>query len=159
MLFRRWAWLLVLPCAGALSGCGSKEMYHVSGKVTYKDGSVPKGILAVIQFTPTANSTATVHKGASGAIDPSDGSFDMVTRISGDGVHRGEYGVTFRIIRDPTTQTSLVGPKYTSPTNPAFTVNVDRDIADLNYQIEKVEGVSAATTEAPAGPGSAGPGS
>jgi hypothetical protein len=38
-------------------------------------------------------------------------------------------------------------------------VSVDHDISDLNYQIEKPDGVAeAATTAAPAGRGSAGPG-
>lgn len=158
MFIRRWMWLVVLPCVVALSGCGNREMFHVSGKVTYKDGSVPKGILAVVIFTPTGNSSAAIRKSASGAIEP-DGSFDMVTRMSGDGVHRGEYAVTFRILRDPLTQASLVSPKYTSPVNSAFTVTVDHDISDLNYQIEKTEGVSPATTaEAPTGPGTTSPG-
>jgi hypothetical protein len=161
MLLRRLVWLTVFAPAAvaALSGCTSKEMYQVRGKVTYKDGTVPKGMLAIVTFTPTSSSTAAVRKGASGAIDPTDGSFDMVTRMTGDGVHRGEYAVTFRILRDNVTFTSLVSPKFTSPMNPAFTVNVDRDISDLNYQIEKAEGVAeAATTAAPAGRGSAGPG-
>jgi hypothetical protein len=162
MPFRRLTWfvVLVLPCMAALSGCGSREMYHVRGKVTYKDGTVPKGLLAVVQFTPTPNSTANIRKGASGPIDPSDGSFEMVTRMTGDGVHHGEYGVTFRILRDNTTFVSLVSPKYTSPTQPAFTVNVDHDISDLDYQIEKAEGVSETPKmEVSAGPGSGGPGS
>src|SRR5437762_1657992 len=89
----------LLPWMAALDGCGGKQMYHASGKVTYKDGSVPKGILAVVTFIPTGDSSATVRKGASGAIGP-DGSFEMVTRMPGDGVNRGEYGVTFRILRD-----------------------------------------------------------
>jgi len=157
VFFRHWVWLVVLPCALALSGCGSREMYQVRGKVTYKDGSVPKGILAIVNLTPTGNSSAEVRKGASGPIEP-DGSFVMVTRMPGDGVHRGEYAVTFRVLRDATTLTSLVSPKYSSPMNPVFTVNVDRDISDLDYQIEKAEGVSAAAAAAaPAGPGS-GPG-
>ncbi len=136
---------VVMPCIAAMSGCGSKDMYPVRGKVTYKDGSVPKGVLAVVIFSPTHNSSAKIRKGASGAIGP-DGSFEMVTRMPGDGVHRGEYAVTFRILRDATTLTSLVGPKYMSPTAPPFTETVDRDLTDLNYQIEKAEGAAAAST-------------
>ena len=141
----------------ALSGCGSKEMYRVHGKVTYKDGTVPKGVLAVVIFSPAKDSTAEIRKGASGAIEP-DGSFEMVTRKPGDGVHRGKYAVTFRILRDSTTLASLVDPKYTSPVNTPFTETVDRDLTELNYQIEKAAGVSPATAaEADIGPGS-GPG-
>jgi hypothetical protein len=154
LLFRNWVWLLVLSGVFALSGCAPKEMYQVKGKVTYKDGSVPKGILAIVNFTPAPNSSATIPKGATGAIE-SDGSFEMVTRRSGDGVHHGEYSVTFRVLRDAN-GTSLVSPKYGSLNPPPFTVKVDRDISDLNYEIEKAEGVTAApNSPAPAGPGSA----
>src|SRR5690242_17080578 len=97
MLFRCWAGIIVMVCAATLSGCSGREAYPVSGKVTYKDGSVPKGTLAVVLFSPTPYSSATIRKGASGAIGP-DGSFEMVTRMPGDGVLRGEYGVTFRIL-------------------------------------------------------------
>ena len=127
-------------------------MYQVRGKVTYKDGSVPKGILAIVTLTPTGDSSATVRKGASGPIQ-SDGTFEMVTRVPGDGVHRGEYAVTFRVLRDATTLTSLINPKYSSPVTPPFAVTVDHDISDLSYQIERAEGVSEATSPAPAGPG------
>src|SRR4051812_48556310 len=96
--FRRWAWLVVLPCAVALSGCGTKEMYQVRGKVIYKDGSVPTGTLAIVLFSPSPDSTAMVRKSASGPIGP-DGSFEMVTRVPGDGVHHGEYGVIFRVLQ------------------------------------------------------------
>jgi hypothetical protein len=156
LVLRHWVLLVVLPCLAALPGCGSKEMYQVRGKVTYKDGSVPKGILAIVTLTPTGDSSATVRKGASGPIEP-DGSFVMVTRVPGDGVHRGEYGVSFRVLRDATSTTSLISPKYSSMAPPPFTVNVDHDISDLSYQIERAEGVSEATSPPPTGPGS-GPG-
>src|ERR1043165_6977008 len=82
ILLRHWMWLVVaVYCIAGLSGCGSgKEMYHVSGKVTYKDGSIPKGTLAIVTLSPAADSTAKIRKGATGAIDPSDGSFEMMTR-------------------------------------------------------------------------------
>jgi hypothetical protein len=159
LLFRYWVGLVVLPCALALSGCGSREMYQVRGKVTYKDGTVPKGILAIVNFTPTKDSSAEIRKGASGPIEP-DGSFVMVTRMPGDGVHRGEYAVTFRVLRDATTYASLVSPKYSSPMNPVFTVKVDHDISDLSFEIEKAEGAAAAAAAGPALPGpGGGPGS
>jgi hypothetical protein len=158
MLLRRWMWLLVLfsPCFAVLSGCGGKQMYHVRGKVTYKDGSIPKGTLAIVTFSPAADTTAGVRKGASGAIDPDDGSFEMVTRTPGDGVNPGSYGVTFRVTKDTASgSTPLVNPKFSAPASPQFTVKVDRDITGLNYQIEKGDGAAAVTVgpEAPAGPG------
>jgi hypothetical protein len=165
ILFRHWAWIVVLPCVVALSGCGTREMFHVRGKVMYKDGSVPKGTLAVVYFTPAEVSSATIRKGASGAITP-DGSFEMVTRMTGDGVHRGEYGVTFRVLQQLAggSTVPLVAQKYSLPAPPQFTVKVDRDISDLSYEIERAEGptaaaaaAAAATSTTPTGPGS-GPG-
>jgi hypothetical protein len=135
----------------ALNGCGSRQMFHVRGKVSYKDGSVPKGTLAVVAFTPSTTSSSEVRKGASGAIEP-DGSFEMVTRMTGDGVNRGEYAVTFRIIQATVnSMVSLVDPKYTRPTSPMFTVKVDRDISDLSFEIEKAK--LTAVPPALSGPG------
>jgi hypothetical protein len=145
----------LLPSMAALNGCGVREMYHVRGQVKYKDGSVPKGMLAVVTFTPLETSSAEIRKGASGAIGP-DGAFEMVTRMTGDGVHRGEYGVTFRILQPvANSMVSLVDPKYTRPTSPAFTVNVDRDMSDLSFEVDKAEGTAAAAAAAaaPLGPG------
>ena len=145
--------LLLLPLTVAQSGCGGKQAYPVRGKVTYKDGSVPRGSVAVVLFTPSDDTTAEIRKGASGSIEP-DGSFEMVTRMPGDGVYRGTYGVTFRVMRDTSNPaSSYVAAKYTSPKSPQFTVNVDRNISDLSYVIEKAEGVAEAPANATAGPG------
>jgi hypothetical protein len=156
--YRTWLVLIGLTCVCGLAGCGSKQMYEVRGKVHYKDGSVPKGTVAVVLFSPAQNTTAEIRKGASGSIEP-DGSFTMVTRMPGDGVNRGDYGVTFRVVHEtPSSVISLVAPKYSTPMSPLFTVTVDRDISDLDYVIEKAEG-AAATAALPeaSGPGS-GPG-
>ncbi len=156
VLIPRSAWLVVfvLPFIALLTGCGSKQMYHVSGKVAYKDGSVPKGAVAVVLFAPAEDSTAEIRKGASGSIEP-DGSFEMVTRMPGDGVNRGNYGVTFRVIADTDhPNSSLVAAKYTTPTSPQFKVTVDRDISDLDYVIEKADGPAVApSANANKGPG------
>src|SRR5438132_166042 len=86
---------IALPCICAMAGCqhGPKK-YHVSGKVLYKNGSVPKGGIAVVTFTPAKDSTAEMRRVASSAIGP-DGSFDMYTRQSGDGIYAGDYVVSF----------------------------------------------------------------
>ncbi len=155
-----WLLLLVVPCVTAILGCnGGKRTYQVRGKVTYTDGSVPKGTVAVVLFSPVEGSTAEIRKGASGAIEP-DGSFEMVTRMPGDGVNAGDYTVSFRIVRVAAngSMTSLVAPKYASPMLSPFKVKVDHNTSDLSYAVEKAEGVAAAdTSPVPAGPGS-GPG-
>jgi hypothetical protein len=150
-----WVPVYLAACLTIFSGCGGKQMYRVGGKVTYKDGTIPTGSVAVVIFTPAENTTAEIRKGASGSIER-DGSFQMVTRMPDDGVSRGDYAVTFRVLRDsPTSMISLVAPKYISPTSSPFKVTVDREISDLEYVIEKAEGAAAAT----ALPENAGPGS
>lgn len=121
----------------AVCGCQHKpEMAQVRGKVLYKDGSVPHGAACVIRFQPTDNSTATIRKGASGNIGP-DGSFTAWTRIPGDGVYLGEYGVSFAVLSNPTDpRSSLLQPKYSSPETTGFKVTVDGDVDDLKFEIE-----------------------
>src|SRR5262245_53464708 len=89
--------LLVFSSATSLAGSNrGKAMARVRGKVFYKDGSVPAGRVCVVSLLPTEDSKAEVRKGASSAIE-SDGSFDMVTRVPGDGVYLGDYSVTFTV--------------------------------------------------------------
>jgi hypothetical protein len=118
-------------------------MYQVSGQVLYKDGTVPKGGVAVVNFKPTKESNAEVRNGASGAIG-ADGTFSMFSRMSGDGVYAGEYAVTFTVIKAPMDPTSLILPKYSSSSNPPYKVLVDHNIEDLKYQIEPLPGVTGA---------------
>jgi hypothetical protein len=122
----------------ALAGCPSgKTMVPVKGKVTYKDGTVPQGAVAVVNFTPAENSTATVRKGATGAIGP-DGMFEMVTFQPGDGVNLGTYDVSFTVRSNPMDpNTSLVAPKYDSPKMSGYTVDVDGPKDNLRFEIEK----------------------
>jgi hypothetical protein len=67
-------------------------MYDVRGKVLYKDGTVPRGGVAVVRLQPAEGTTAEVRQGATGAIGP-DGSFEFYTRAPGDGVYGGKYDV------------------------------------------------------------------
>src|SRR4051794_27151546 len=62
--------VLLLACVAlATSGCNKgPRMYQVSGKVLYKDGSVPKAPVALVRFEPTQNSTAEIRKTATGEI-------------------------------------------------------------------------------------------
>ena len=116
-------------------------MYQVSGKVLNKDGSVPKGGIAVVSFMPTADSTAEIRRAANGSIGP-DGSFSMSTRISGDGVHAGDYNVLFNVAKSPVDPTSLILPKYYDNAAPPYKVTVDHDIDDLKFEIEPLHGAS-----------------
>ncbi|HEY2414586.1 MAG TPA: hypothetical protein VGI40_20230, partial [Pirellulaceae bacterium] len=73
-----------------LAGCG-KGLYHVKGKVVYKDGS-DVSVLAggKILFDPAED---TPEKASARGDIQSDGSFEMSTYQTGDGVKPGKYRV------------------------------------------------------------------
>ena len=135
---------VALAVFAPLAGCNrGPAMSQVSGKVLYKDGTVPQGGVAVVNFQPVEGSTAEVRKGASGAIE-SDGSFSMWTRAPGDGVYHGKYEVSFVVLKSPTDPTSLVVPKYSNARSSGYQVEVDDDIDDLQFEIEPMPGVTGA---------------
>jgi hypothetical protein len=125
-----------------VSGCNrGPAMYQVSGKVLYKDGSVPKGGVAVVRLQPDVSSTAEIRKGATGAIAP-DGSFDLYTRVPGDGVYEGQYDVTFAVLKSVMDPISLIPEKYTNAETSGYEVVVDKDIEDLLFEIESLPGAA-----------------
>lgn len=141
-------------CTASALGCHrGPAMYQVSGKIHYKGGAAPKAGVAVVNFKPTKDSTAEIRRGASGAIQP-DGSFTMFSRMVGDGVYAGDYAVTFTVIKGPMDPASLILPKYSNPSTPPFTIKVDGDKADLDFELELQPGVagsaSASRTTSPA---------
>jgi hypothetical protein len=141
---------LVLLCAAAFSGCNrGPAMSEVRGTVFYKDGTVPKAGVTRLNFEPTAGSTAEVRKGATGTIR-SDGSFEMWTRMPGDGVYHGEYAVTFGVLKAVMDATPLIQEKYMRADTTPYTVTVDDDIDDLKFEIEPLPGVKGAPPTASA---------
>jgi len=117
-------------------------MAQVRGHVFYKDGSVPKGAVAVIRFEPAQDSDAEVRKAATGSIE-SDGSFQMMTRKPGDGVFLGKYNVTFAVLRDAMNpRSSMINPKYTVSSTSGYQVTVDGNKDDLKYEIEGAGGAA-----------------
>jgi len=132
--------LAILSTAG-VAGCErGPAVAQLSGTVQYPDGSPPRGAIRAIRFEPTEESTAKIRKSAGGDISAVDGSFQMFTRKPGDGVHIGEYAVTFAVLRDPKDiASSLIVDKYTSSRTTPYHVTVDRDIDDLKFEIEPLE--------------------
>lgn len=114
-------------------------MSQVKGSVFYKDGSVPQGAIALVRFQPSQDSTAQVRKGATGTIN-ADGTFEMFTRKQGDGVHHGEYVVTFLVQKSLSDQKSLVHEKYSMPHTTPIKVLVDGNIRDLKFEVEPSPG-------------------
>ena len=104
------ALLLTLP----LSGCGDDGPTYVpvTGTVKYSDGTVPKGVIASINFQPVNPGADT--KAASGSI-ASDGSFILTTIQPGDGARPGEYIVTVRVVDGYPDGKLLVAERFASP--------------------------------------------
>jgi hypothetical protein len=140
--------VLALLILVGFSGCNrGPAMYQVRGTVLYKDGSVPKGGVAVVRLQPAQGTTAEIRKGATGAINP-DGSFELYTRTPGDGVYEGEYDVTFGVYKGPMDPTPLIQAKYMNPSTSGYSVTVDGDQTDLKFEIEPLPGVTGAKASA-----------
>jgi hypothetical protein len=142
--------LLTLTTAAALAGCRrGPEMVTVKGTVHFKDGTIPQGAVAVVQFNPADDSSAEIRKAASGPIEP-DGSFEMMTRMPGDGVYLGKYKVTFTVLKTPEYSSSLIQPQYTRPSTTPYTITVEDDMEGVKYEIEPLPGVKGAPAAAAA---------
>jgi len=121
----RWLFsILLLGFVLALVGCGSPGMQQVTGKVTFEDGSIPKGEIAVIRFEPIEGTQAAGQsKGASGDLQP-DGTYRLTTIEKGDGAYVGEYKVCFSILKSYVGRESLVEQKFTSASTTPLTAKV-----------------------------------
>jgi hypothetical protein len=134
-LFVAELFLSIAALAGCSRGAG---MAQVSGRVTFKDGSIPKGGVCVVRFEPTKDTTAKIRKAASGGIQP-DGSFVMSTQRPDDGVYCGKYHVTFTVWKAPREPVSLISDEYTNSATTPYHVTVDGDMHDLVFEIEPLE--------------------
>lgn len=152
LLARRHTKLLLLSlCLVGLAGCNRRpNTAQVRGKVLYPDGSVPTGGVRVVRFEPTQDTSAEIRKGATGQIQ-SDGSFEMATRVPGDGVFLGKYAVTFAVWKGPRDPTSLIDEQYTNSATTPYHVTVEDDIDDLVFKIEPI-GAGGNSGPASAGP-------
>lgn len=127
---------------GGFSGCGkSNPVAQVSGKVVFKNGTMPPAGVRVVRLEPTADSNMAVRKGASGRIGD-DGSFEIFTRKPGDGVHYGTYAVTFAFWKSVTDQTSLIAPRFMDAKNTPYHLTVDKDMVGLEYELEPSKAAS-----------------
>lgn len=113
--WRRW---LSLSIGGLLlatfAGCGGGEdILPVTGVVKYADGTIPKGEIAVVTFTPDKLGSGLKTKGASGDIKP-DGTFRLSAIGGSDGAYPGKYKVTVKVLKAYTSPVNLVAKKYDS---------------------------------------------
>jgi hypothetical protein len=126
--------------AASFVGCQRRPATaEISGKVLYKDGSVPNGGVRVVRFEPTPDSPAEIRKTASSEIRD-DGSFELYTRRPGDGVFLGKYAVTFTVWKGPRDKVSLIDPVYTTSANTPYTFTVDGDKDGVLFEIEPLSG-------------------
>lgn len=133
-------WLVLLTiCSIGVAGCGRRSgTARVSGRVTFKDGTVPQGAVCVVRFQPASDSSAAIRKAASADIQK-DGLFEAYTRNPGDGVFIGKYDVTFSVLQDVTSSaSSLIDPKYTKAKTTPYHVTVDGNVDDLKFELEPI---------------------
>jgi hypothetical protein len=142
---RTRVWLIGWLIFAALAGCDrSAAMVHVRGKVLNKDGTVPQGGVRIVRFEPVQGAPAEKRRVASGNIE-NDGSFDLFTKMPGDGVIPGAYNVTFMVWKGEHDRVSLIPDSYTSSSStPYKNVKVDRDQDDLKFEIEPISAAGAA---------------
>ena len=132
-----------LYCGAVLAmliGCGSggPRMGNVSGKVTYSDGTVPTGGVAVIRFEVAPDSDPDKRKAADSDIQP-DGSYEISTMKPGDGAYYGKYKVVFTILDSYRAGRSFVDAKYTDAKTTPFECVVDTSSQTMDFTIEKAQ--------------------
>ena len=120
-----------------LPGCGDSgpPLGKVTGRVTYADGSIPQGGVAVIRFEVAKNSNAEIRKAADSDIQ-ADGSYAISTLKPGDGAFYGAYKVVFTIFKSYRNETSLVAAKYTSAKTTPFECVVDSPSQVMDFTID-----------------------
>lgn len=124
--------LVLVAC---IAGCGS-DTAQVGGHVEFADGTPIKGAIRVIRFEPADDSSASTRAVASGNI-ADDGSYELMTKRPGDGVHKGKYIVTFTVLESPQTGVSLIKDQYMSAESSPLEVTVDHSGDDYNFSLEK----------------------
>jgi hypothetical protein len=140
MVFRLTGALIVGVVAILIAGCSSEGMEHpptysVTGKVTYKGETVPKGGISF-------------HGGegrpASGKIQP-DGTYSLSTFSEGDGAVAGHYTVSIVANEADTTKMprpgekppkDLVPKKYSRPETSGLTADVEKKANEVNFDLK-----------------------
>jgi len=131
------SFVMLLPLAGC--GTDGPTMGKVTGKVLYKDGSVPTGGEVVIRFEPAPGTNAEIRKAASCMI-MEDGTYDLLTVKPGDGAIFGTYKVVFTILESYRTGVSLVDEKYTKAETTPFERVIDSSSHQFDFEIERAKG-------------------
>ena len=124
--------LLSIVC---LFGCGAPDTAQVSGRVLMADGSPPQGVIRVIRFEPTDDTTASVRKAGFADLED-DGTFEMMTRKYGDGVYCGKYKVTFSCFANSDGTGSTIEKKFETAATTPYAIEVTGNLRDVAYELE-----------------------
>ena len=134
--FKAGLFLAILLLCGC--GGGGPRMGKVTGKVTYDDGSVPQGGIAVIRFEVAPDSTTEKRKAADSDIKE-DGSYAITTMKPGDGAYYGKYKVVFTVLNSYRDGKSLIDPKYTRADTTPYECVVDSWSKEVDFTIGKAK--------------------
>lgn len=135
--------LLHLLTAAVLSGCGSsapapayrKPANKVTGRITV-DGAAPKSAIQVECVPINVKDSDPAHYSMSTGSAKEDGTLEITTYETGDGVPDGEYGLIFTSRDFNIMQRTLVGPdklkgRYSDKKKPFKTFKVEGQPVDL----------------------------
>jgi hypothetical protein len=126
-------WLLVVAAA-FMAGCGGSEAIQVTGAVVNADGSPVQCESGKVLFQPTATGeNAGEH--ATGDVKP-DGTFELMTKVPGDGVKPGHYKVVLQLFKSYRDGTLAVPKKYGDPTTTPLEATVDADHTHFEFKVE-----------------------
>ncbi|PQO46120.1 hypothetical protein [Blastopirellula marina] len=130
-MLKHWpAGLLLL--GSLLIGCGGDEkLVPASGQVLFNGEPLTFEGDGFIQVIPQNDRAAT------GAIDPSDGTFTLTTYQHGDGVARGEHSVTVKVttLGPRGRSVSLLPDMYTQTATSGLTVTIDEPTDTLRIEL------------------------
>jgi len=139
---------LVLLLAGCLTGCGGGapfEIVPVSGKVTYRDGSLIQADQIVVTFVPQGVEAAGKESAAAatGEVNVADGTFaGLTTQKHHDGAIVGKHKVLVRALKTGPAgvgePTDAVPAKYAKATTTPLEVDVPSGgTSDVELLIDK----------------------
>lgn len=141
----RWLgrWLAAAAAALALSGCGGGNPYQtvpVSGKLTYKDGSLIPAQRIQVNFIPEVKAIdpkTHPHPGIA-YVDVETGEFTAVTTATyGDGATVGKNKVQIIAVDENQRPSKAVPAKYADPTTSDLEVEIGPGSSLLELEIDR----------------------
>lgn len=141
LAWNRWLPLFAIGLVGVLSGCSEGapfKMAPASGTVKFKDGSVPQGAIATINFDPDGipSSGKMTPQTATGTIEP-DGKFTLKT-YDQDGAAVGKHKVRLQVLKTYPGNDFAVHAKYSKKeTTPLVAEVTAAGPNDFKFEVDK----------------------